>query len=109
MDMRTSQALPDSGQLERFRMVLAEYDIVANGIKSLSQQLLALDEEAAGSALLALRATEKKLCLDREAIWRLQVSDDRLGELLIALTRPGSEPNPLIATAATTFEVIATC
>jgi hypothetical protein len=95
MDMGASQALPDSRQLERFRMVLAEYDIVANGIKTLSRQLAALDEKAAGPALLALRAMEKKLCLDREAIWRLQVSDDRLGELLIALTQCGSEPNPL--------------
>src|SRR5215831_13114837 len=66
--------------------------ITEDWYKSLSRQLLALDEEAAGPALLALRAMEKKLCLDREAIWRLQVSDDRLGEFLIALTRSGSEP-----------------
>src|SRR5436190_450387 len=99
MDREISQISPEPVRLERFRMILAEYDIVATGIKTLISQFLACGDDVARSILSKLRALEQKLGLEREAMWQFQVSDDRLKALLGELDRRcrGNDPLNLLS------------
>ena len=87
----------DSAQLRKLRMILAEYDIVATGIKTLIQRLLSCPGELNDLLQGQLRLLESSYRLDREAMWQMQVSDAALERLTAELARRSRGADPLVA------------
>lgn len=83
--------LLDAESAKRFRMVLAEYDIVATGIKTLRRRAASCPGEVTRRLLMQLERLEQKHGFDREAMWRFQVGDQELSEFLSDLTRRHGE------------------
>ncbi len=95
METLTIALNADASQLRTLRMILAEYDIVATGIKTLIQRLLACPSELNDLLQGQLRLLESSYRLDREAMWRLQVSDANLLQLIAELNRRSRGADPL--------------
>jgi wyosine [tRNA(Phe)-imidazoG37] synthetase (radical SAM superfamily) len=105
MDSTNSHDLIDQDRLERFRMVLAEYDIVATGIKSLSRQLSSDKDDISARLLNQLQSIEKHFSLNRERLWLFQVSDQGLSDLLMELIRQDAGGDPVASLSEHIYEI----
>lgn len=88
-------AAADPLRWEGFRAVLAEYDIVATGIRTLMRRLEASATPQSDALRARLQALELHYGFQREPLWRLQVGDDALSALLEELWRRGRGEDPL--------------
>lgn len=87
-------------EVERFRMVLAEHDIVVTGIRTLIDQLSKMTEQPAPVIGEQLRAIQAKYGFDSDAMWLLEVADQSLLDLLAELRRRGRDQDPVALMSA---------
>jgi sulfatase maturation enzyme AslB (radical SAM superfamily) len=92
-----SAVLHDADRLEAVRAMLAEYDIVATGIKTIRNRLAAVSFGEADTLRRQLEQLEVKFDLQREALWRLQISDVLLSEFISEMLRRGRGEDPFRA------------
>ena len=81
--------------LARFRAVLAEYDIVATGLKTVCRGLQRIVDPRAETLFGKLQSLEKHFSLTREPLWQAQVSDENLSLLLATLHAGAAEADPI--------------
>jgi MoaA/NifB/PqqE/SkfB family radical SAM enzyme len=90
-DLSNSE-LVDSDTRDRFRKILAEYDIVATGIKTLDRQLAFFTDPVALLVAEQLRALERRWHLQRSLLWNQQVTNEGLSGLFEDLLQVSEDP-----------------
>jgi MoaA/NifB/PqqE/SkfB family radical SAM enzyme len=84
--------LVDFATRDRFRKILAEYDIIATGIKTLGRQLASFRDPVALAIAEQLCALEARWNLQRLALWRQQASNEGLSALFEDLLQVSEDP-----------------
>lgn len=95
MEMQATPASTIDGELTSFRHVLNEYDIVANGIRSLKNQLKGRDGDLFSAISGQLEKIGNAYRIDRDRLWLMQVGDETLYVLRDELQRRARGGDPL--------------